>query len=124
MSIFSKKYKHDERDGVSIELSQEDRPAFERTYTCKIDGGFTVQITMRTFLGQHSRQCWAATVTQRDGKKISYEPEAVADKIIDRELYPAVQACTDKILAMDKEFNKSLPASFQDQDGYVWERRK
>lgn len=106
---------------VSISLKPEDRPEFARTYNTTIGNGFRLEITLKTYTFGSTRSDWSQ-LHQRNGKYIMFDAHAVADKIIDRELYPLVQAAVDEILRIDREFIDSKPSEFIDDTGAKWKR--
>lgn len=60
-------------------------------------------------------------LTQADGKRVDFNCDAVADKIIDRELVPIVQKeCkTTHAVAMDF-WTRTPPTEFGDDRGRIW----
>jgi hypothetical protein len=108
------------RDGnVNITPQREDRPEFKRVYQVAVGDGFKVEITMRTY--SFGRCDWSQ-LTQKNGKWILFDAKAVADKILDRELYPLVQAAVDQILALDRAYIATDPGEFIDDTGATWRR--
>lgn len=104
---------------VAITQKHEERPQFMRNYVVHLEGGFTVEIEIGYWsLGRRD----SSHIIQRDGKMIFFELDAVADKIIDRDLYPYVQAAVDDILALDNAFRASTPSEFTDDAGVMWRR--
>lgn len=109
-------------NGIDVTLKREDVPEFRRSYKTQVGDGFTVEVTMVTsslYLGRRDR---LSQLTQKNGKYILFDARSVADKIIDRELYPLVQAVVDTILAMDAEYIASNPTEFIDETGAIWRK--
>ncbi len=104
---------------IHIENVRSDRPEFHRIYTATVGDGFHIKVEMKWFLGSRFD---SSMITQKDGKYIFFQAHEVADKIIDRELYPLVQKAVDEILREDKRFIDSNPAEYIDQTGTTWRR--
>jgi hypothetical protein len=107
---------------LSVTSEPEDVPEFKRIYTAAVPGGFTVEVTLKSWYYSYGGLKVSAMgqVTQSNGPWILFEPERVADKIIDRELYPHVQAVVDEAYRLDKAWR--APSEFTDQRGHVWRR--
>lgn len=120
MKMFRRKSKVVNEDGIRIVLKPEEIPEFERVYTITVGDGFKIEVGLITY--SFSERCDHATVTQKDGRSISFDAHKVADKIIDRDLYPLVQGAVDRILALDKGFIDSKPSEFIDEKGTRWRR--
>jgi hypothetical protein len=117
--MFGPNVKHETYGRVAVDQKAEDRPQFMRAYTIHLDGHFTVSVEIGYWsLGRREY----STLTQWSGKRISFELDAVADKIIDRDLYPRVQSAVDEIVALDEQFRKSRPSEFIDDAGVMWRR--
>jgi len=94
-------------------------PQFRRSYEIVLDGGFTVSVEIGYWsLGRRD----SAELRQRNGKWILFDIDAIADKIIDRDLYPLVQVAVNEIMEIDKAFRRSNPNTFTDEQGVVWRR--
>lgn len=104
---------------IVIRGIREDRPKFARTYTASVGDGFKVIVTMKTYT--FGRSDWSE-LRQSDNRYIVFDAKRVADKIIDRELYPLVQAAVNKILEMDKQFLATHPDEYTDDTGAQWRR--
>jgi hypothetical protein len=104
---------------ITITAPEQDAPEFERIYKSDLDGGFRVEIRIRTFLGSRMD---SSILYQENGKYILFDAESVADKIIDRELYPRVQFAVDEMLRLDREFMASEPVQYTDENGTTWRR--
>jgi hypothetical protein len=121
MYFFGRRVEKSESNGIEIALVPNDEPQFRRGYTARIDGGFRVEMELRTSSG---RRYDSSSLYQANGKYILFDANAVADKIIDRDLYPKVQAVVDRILELDADFLASKPTRFTDENGVVWQRVK
>jgi hypothetical protein len=104
---------------VTIKQAKESRPQFERTYTARLDNRTVIEVRLSTSYGTRYSYGY---LNQPDGKYISFDPEAVAEKIIDPLLVPIVKYFVDGILQMDKEFIQAKPDSFIDESGQTWRR--
>lgn len=109
----------DGRD-ITITLKAE-TPNFKRTYDVVIKArGLRMEIETRYFL----RRVWYdGTLRQSDGKWATFDPQAPADRIFDRDILPEVEARCREILALDSQWRDAKPAEFTDESGQVWVRR-
>lgn len=63
-----------------------------------------------------------AYLRQPDDALVSFDIKHPADKILDRDLFPIVQAACRKILAMDRKFLADGPKAVDDRFGHSWTR--
>lgn len=104
---------------ISVTDMHPEPPEFRRKYKTVVGDGFVVEVELRSWsLGRLD----SSTLTQKNGKYIFFDADRVADKIIDRELYPLVQAAVDEILILDRKFIASNPSEFTDEKGAVWRK--
>lgn len=106
--------------GYEIELRREDAPAFRRTYTKRLDSRAVIEVEYRTGYGRRSY----GELTQPGGAHIYFDPDNVADKIIDPTLVPLVEATCEDIAKLDAAFIDSKPSQFTDENGTIWKRGK
>lgn len=104
---------------VIVTEVRSERPEFHRIYTLPIEGGFTLKIEMKWFIHDRFDE---SELRQKDGKRIFFDAKNVADKIIDRELYPKVQRAVNQILEMDRKFIASNPSEYVDETGTRWRK--
>jgi hypothetical protein len=108
--------------GVNIENVRNEMPEFRRIYTAELVGAdrrCTIKIEMRVWsLGL----CKSGELTQHDGRWVYFDPDNIAEKIIDRTLVPLVQRYVDEIYDIDRAFRKSKPNQFIDEHGVIWQR--
>lgn len=104
--------------GVVVKDVREDAPEWKRCYEKRLDNRAFIKIEARTWLGRN----FSGTLTQPNGNYIFFEPERIADKIIDPLLVPLVQACVDEVFALDKAYLKTNPDEFTDDKGVRWKR--
>jgi hypothetical protein len=108
--------------GISIEDVRNDMPEFCRVYTAELVGAdrrCTIRIEMKTWsLGLNK----SGELTQHDGRWVTFDPDKIADKILDRALVPLISKYVDEIYGIDKAFRKSNPAQFIDERGVTWRR--
>lgn len=110
---------------IIVTMPKEDPPEFERVYEAMVQtsvGRFAVKIRRYTsrFSGRTDHY---GELRQGSGSYILFDPQNVADKIIDRELYPKVQAVIDRMLEMDRKFVESNPCEFTDSRGVTWQKK-
>ncbi len=105
---------------IHIEDVRQDAPEFKRLYTGKLDERARIKIDCHTFM--RSRM-FSGELTQPNGRWILFDPEAIADKIIDPLLVPLVQGFVDQALKLDREFLASDPVEFTDENGRRWRRQ-
>lgn len=115
----------DEPSDITARDVPPDAPPFGRQYRATVNiprGPFVIEINMETskYRGRTDRY---STVTQPNGTWILFNPNAVADKILDRELYPHVQRIADQALAMDAKYVEEQPDTFTDAAGTTWRRQ-
>lgn len=103
--------------GVKITDVPGDMPQFKRNYVAKVTDDVTITITMKTY--SYGRQC-AGELRQSDDKYVWFDPERVADRILDHALVPLVEARIKTIFALDAEFMSSNPCQFTDEKGTKW----
>jgi hypothetical protein len=103
---------------LTIVNIHEDKPQWGRRYVIRLDDRATLTISTYSFLG--GRQV-DGELRQPNGKSVSFRPEEIADKIIDRTLVPLVQTACDEILALDRAYMKSNRREFVDEDGTLWQ---
>ena len=103
-----------------------DVPEFQRKYTAHLTKGRTIVITTRGTYYKFSgfEVSVSGELDQQGGKYILFDPEAVADKILDPELAPLVQHHCNVILAIDRQWRNSKPSTFKDESGAVWQQVK
>lgn len=108
--------------GIIINEGREDAPRFERTYRQKLDNRASIEITIKTY--DPERLMKSGTLTQPNGKRVFFEPDAIADRIIDPVLVPLVQKAVDEIFKLDSVYRKPLPDRYTDKSGTIWCREK
>lgn len=93
-------------------------PAFRRIYVKKLDNRATMTLTAKSsnYLGRWYR----GELTQPNGAWVMFDPEKVAERILDPTLVPLVQKAVDEALTLDKAFISSKPRSFKDEKGNTW----
>lgn len=108
-------------DGVTVTDIKGDRPAFKREYRAQLSNGRSLLVTIKTSYGGDRYK--SGELDQPGDKWVMFDPDAVADKIIDPILVPVVQKYCDQINAIDKQFRDSNPQEFVDEGGTHWRRQ-
>lgn len=90
---------------------------FERTYSAQLDNRAKIEIRMKRYIG---RLFETGSLTQPNGNWISFDPDRIAEKIIDPLLVPLVQKAVDEIHRIDAAFRNPPPAQFTDSQGRRW----
>lgn len=105
---------------VTVEARREAIPVFSRTYSARLDDRAHAEITMRTssYFGRSGH----GMLTQPGGKYVSFDPQAIAARILDPALVPLVEAFADHVFALDRQFMAEHGAEFIDEKGHVWRR--
>lgn len=104
-------------NGTSITDVPEDVPQFKRNYTAAVTNDVKITITMKTYSYGRSS---AGELRQSDDKYVWFDPERVADRILDRSLVPLIEEHIKTIFALDAEYIKSNPCQFTDEKGTKW----
>lgn len=108
-------------EGFHTVQPKSDPPSFERIYTATIARGIHLKVTVKYSYDGISLYT-SGELTQADGKWVFFEPERPADKILDRELLPEINALCRSIMDYDAAWRKSKPAEFTDTLGQTWRR--
>lgn len=108
-----------DRASVSISEIPEDPPKFRRDYRKKLDGRASCTISMRS---SWSRRFSFGELTQPDGRWVMFDPERVAEKILDPSLVPLIEEFTKQVFSLDRDFIKSNPSKFADENGLEWHK--
>jgi hypothetical protein len=105
---------------MRVEDVRADVPAFKRLYKGQLDARCSITVTART--GYGGTRYKSGELTQPNGKWVLFDPDAVADKILDPALVPLVQAFCDEAAAQDVAFIRNDPSQFIDERGVRWVR--
>lgn len=104
---------------IKIKDIPEDRPDFRREYTATIMRGIRVKVTVRNGYGETYA---SGELTQPGGKYILFDPDHIADKIIDPVLLPDVGMVVNDMRQIDKAWRRAKPSFFIDEGGTKWIR--
>lgn len=104
---------------ITVSDKREDRPKFRRTYKAALPAGRTIEVTAHSGYGG---RYYGGELTQPSGRWVLFDPERVADKILDPELVPLIMSLSREMLQMDDEFMASKPREFTDENGQRWVR--
>lgn len=108
----------DTTSGIHVHDDDNDVPEFERVYTVKLNNRATMKVTMKTFLNSLMT---SGELTQPNGRWVLFEPERVADKILDPVLVPVIEKYIAEIFTIDKPWRASV-SEFTDKRGNTWRR--
>jgi len=104
---------------IDVQSVRQGAPEFRRMYSAQVNQDVRIKIEIYTsFTG---RAKWAE-LRQGDGRWVVFDPDRVAEKILDRAIVPLVQRHVDQIYTIDKEFIRSDPDEFTDKKGQKWKR--
>lgn len=104
---------------ISATLTPENRPEFRRTYVQRLDARCVITVSIREWTYGLST---SAELTQPNGNTVWFDPDRIADKILDPTLVPLVAKAVQQIYGLDREFRASNPAEFKDDRGVMWRR--
>ena len=104
--------------GLRIRDMPANRPEFERVYSADLGNGKIIEVRYRTYINRSN----SGELDQPGGRYVLFDPDNVADKILDPALVPLVQARCDEIKQIDAAYIKSKPSEFIDEDGVKWRR--
>jgi hypothetical protein len=105
--------------GLHVENVRADKPEFKRLYTVQLNQRAFMKVDIHTSLGHR----WTSgELSQPNGRWILFEPERVADKILDPVLVPIIERYVAEIFALDKTFMASNPGEYIDDGGCRWRR--
>jgi hypothetical protein len=100
--------------GLNVENIREEPPKFERVYTSRLDARASIKVTIKRSYGGLYK---TGELTQPNGRWVFFDPDAIADKIIDPVLVPLVQKCVDEIYQLDRAYRSPEPGEFFDTRG-------
>lgn len=103
-----------------IKVEAEDCPAFFRHYLLPLPRNMRLEIDAKTIHGNRRYTGW---LWQWDGKVVGFDPQSVADRILDRDLVPVLEKVCPVIIAADQLFLNSPDSSqYTDKTGQRWMR--
>jgi hypothetical protein len=104
---------------IKVTDVREDAPEFRRDYESVIVRGIKVKISVRRgfFRGSYYK---SGELTQPNGKWVLFDPEDVADKILDPEILGEVERVCSDIIAMDNAWRSEPKRAFVDKNGQQW----
>lgn len=105
---------------VSVKLQREDVPKFRRTYTACLNRDVSIEVTYQTddYLGRYPY----GMLNQTGGRWVSFDPDKPAERILDRDLLPAVVAACAAFHGLDRAFIMEGTTEFTDEKGARWRR--
>ena len=103
----------------AVEDTRADIPTFQRTYTAKINREVSIKVTIKW---AYSSLMKSGELDQLDGKWILFDPDAPADKILDRDILPPIKKVLAEIISADSTWRAARPDQFTDEGGATWRR--
>lgn len=104
--------------GTSVDLDKhESPPEFKREYSVALSHGRTLKVTAETSM--FGERDYEGEIDQPGGAWILFEPNEIADKVLDPALVPTVTEYVAQIIAADKIAIKN-DVEFTDRDGRTW----
>lgn len=107
-------------DGIHIDSVREYVPRFKRVYSARINERATIKIEIYSANGLGRMK--SGELTQPNGRWVLFDPDAIANQILDPILVPLVQRYVDAVYTLDKQFLSSDPGYFTDERGVKWQR--
>jgi hypothetical protein len=104
---------------IAVKEVPEDVPEFKREYSARLDHRAVIKIDARTWAWGRR---YGGELTQPNGRRVWFEPERIADKILDPALVPLVEKAVRQIIAMDEAYMATKPDRFTDEKRQVWVR--
>lgn len=104
--------------GLSVENIRDDPPDFKRVYTRKLDARATIKVEIKRSFGSGLYK--SGELTQPNGRWVLFDPDRIADKILDPTLAPLVERCVAEIYRLDKAYRDPEPSEFTDTKGVTW----
>ena len=106
----------------TVAMTPEDHPVFRRTYTARLSEHRRLEVVVRrstTAFGE--AVAVNGTLTQPDGRHVTFNPDSVADRILDQDLAVEVEDACHCILTEDRRWRAGKPSQFKDTDGVTWQ---
>lgn len=104
---------------ITAKTVPEELPEFKRLYKVRLDGRAEMTVTIKEFMG---RRYMSGELTQPNGRWVLFDPERVADKILDPALVPLIEARVCEIAQLDRSFIGNGPREFIDEKRQRWVR--
>jgi hypothetical protein len=97
-----------------------DVPQFKRAYTKQLDSRAKITVEMKTYWAGHRAK--HGELRQPNGNAVWFDPDRIAERILDPILVPLVQECVREIYLIDAQFMASKPKEYVDKSGVKWRR--
>jgi hypothetical protein len=105
--------------GIEIKDVVNQAPQFGRVYSAKLDSRASVEITIRSsYRGRYK----SGELIQPNGRWIMFDPDRIAEKILDPVLVPIIQNVVNQVLELDHSFIHNDPSEYKDEHGVTWRR--
>ncbi len=105
---------------INITDVPEGTPDFKKKYSGKLSNNAKIELDVRSsdYFGRY----WSGTLTQPNRNWVMFDPDKIADKILDPALVPLIEEFVKAAKQLDKEFVDSKPDTFVDEKGKIWKR--
>jgi hypothetical protein len=105
---------------IAVKNVREDRPKFGRAYSARLDERAVCTVVAKNFCGRS----FYGELRQPNGNSMWFDPDRVADRVLDPTLVPLVERFLKEVKRLDQEFMDSRPSLFVDEVGTTWVRQK
>lgn len=106
---------------VAIKDVPSDAPRFKREYTMQIDSRCRLTIVMQNRYYGGGRD-GGGELRQPNGNWLLFDPDRIADKILDSALVPLIEKAVDRIYELDRAYMNTRPDEWTDDKGTRWKR--
>lgn len=104
----------------AAKTAPESAPYFRRIYTTNINR-IKLDVTARSWSFQRHRD-FSGCLTQPNGNWVLFDPDRIAEKILDPTLVPLIAKAVELAKALDAEFVREGMVEFVDEKGVTWRR--
>lgn len=109
------------RPSIAVKDVPGDIPKFQRCYSARLDDRAVCTVTAKSYT--HGPRNFMGELKQPNGNALWFDPDRIADRILDPTLVPLVTEFVREVKILDREFMASNPSSYVDDRGNTWVRR-